>query len=311
MQNESDAIKNLIPYLNSDFEDAVKHLLDLEGRIIVTGIGKSAIIAQKIVATLNSTGSPAIFMQAADALHGDLGIIQPGDSVLCISKSGNTAEIKVLIPHIKELKAKIIGMASRKDSYLAKNSDFFIYSPVGEEADPNNLAPTTSTTVQLAMGDAIAVCLLTLKEFSPEDFSKYHPGGALGKKLYLKVDELLHLHELPLVNLDSSFNEVIVEIASKRLGACAVIEQDGKLAGIITDGDLRRTLEKHAEHSFNLLAHEIMSTNPHVIPLGTFATEALQILTNNEITQLIILEESGKPKAFIHMQDILNEGIDP
>lgn len=261
LEIESNAIKNLIQYLNSDFEEAVSCILSSKGRVVVTGIGKSANVAQKIVATLNSTGTPALFMHAADAIHGDLGMVQKEDVVICLSKSGNTPEIKVLVPLIKRLKVKIVALVSNVDSFLAQNSDFVINGTIEEEACPNNLAPTTSTTVHLALGDALAVCLLEQRNFNSEDFAKYHPGGALGKKLYLKVEDIYKNNDLPVVMEDTNFKEIVVEISSKRLGACAVVDKNKKLLGIITDGDLRRCFEKSVDFN-TILAQEIYSKNP-------------------------------------------------
>jgi len=243
LEEEANAILK-IPLIDSEFETCVNHLLSLQGRLVVTGIGKSAIIAQKIVATLNSTGTPSLFMHAADAIHGDLGMIQSGDTVMCISRSGDTPEIKVLVPLIKRTNVKLIAMVSNPSSYLGKNADFLLHALAEKEADPLNLAPTTSTTVALALGDALAVCLLEYRGFSSKDFAKYHPGGALGKKLYLKVSDIYPNHELPIVNESSTVKETILEISSKRLGATAVLTENQELAGIITDGDVRRLLHR-------------------------------------------------------------------
>ncbi len=307
LRNESEAINNLIQYLNSEFESCVEHILNLKGRVIITGIGKSSIVAQKIVATLNSTGTPAVFMHAADAIHGDLGIIQKGDSVICISKSGNTPEIKVLVPLIKRMDVPLIGMVSNTDSYLAKHSDYILNTTIGEEACPNNLAPTTSTTVQMAMGDALAVCLLKSRNFGPEDFAKYHPGGALGKKLYLLVDDIIQDNEIPTVEEGAGFESVVLEISSKRLGATAVVNNNGELTGIITDGDLRRSFGKTDFKT--MTATSIMTGNPKTVVLGTFATQALEIMQNHNITQLIVVNEHNSPKGFVHLHDLLREGI--
>jgi len=303
---ESEAIAGLIPLLTEDFENATKAILASKGRVIVTGIGKSANIATKIVATFNSTGTPAVFMHAADAIHGDLGNIQHDDTVLCISKSGNTPEIKVLIPLIKNYGNTIIAITGNADSYLGEHADFFLNSYVEKEACPNNLAPTTSTTAQLVIGDALAVALLKLRDFTSADFAKYHPGGALGKKLYLRVKDVMLKNEIPLVHSDASINEVIIEISTKRLGTTAVIENE-KLIGIITDGDLRRMLEKQLDVS-TLNASNIMSKNPRTIEANTLAIDALHLMQNNNITQLLVLDNFTYV-GVIHLHDLLKEGI--
>jgi len=281
-------------------------IFESKGRVIVTGIGKSANIASKIVATFNSTGTPAVFMHAADAIHGDLGNIQNSDVVICLSKSGDTPEIKVLLPLIKNYGNKIIGITGNPDSFLGKNADFTINSYVEKEACPNNLAPTTSTTAQLVLGDALAVCLLNLKDFSSKDFAKYHPGGTLGKRLYLRVDDLVANNEAPKVAAESSIKDVIVEISEKRLGTTAVVEND-KVIGIITDGDLRRMLEKNTDFS-KLTAKDIMSTNPIQVDSDTMAVSALDIMQKHDITQILV-SENDKYKGVIHFHDLLKEGI--
>ena len=303
---ESKAITGLIPLLTTDFEEAVKSILISKGRVVVTGIGKSANIATKIVATFNSTGTPAVFMHAADAIHGDLGNIQQDDTVLCISKSGNTPEIKVLIPLIKNYGNTIIAITGRSESYLGQHADYFLNSYVEKEACPNNLAPTTSTTAQLVMGDALAVALLKLRDFTSSDFAKYHPGGTLGKKLYLKVEDVMIKNEIPLVYQDTSIKEVIIEISSKRLGTTAVVEGT-KVLGIITDGDLRRMLEKQLDIN-TLTANDIMSKDPKTIKANTLAIDAFQTMENNSITQLLVLD-NDKYVGVIHLHDILKEGI--
>ncbi|MCB0486521.1 MAG: KpsF/GutQ family sugar-phosphate isomerase, partial [Flavobacteriaceae bacterium] len=285
---ESTAIANLINFLNSDFENAVNFILQSKGRVIVTGIGKSANIASKIVATLNSTGTPAIFMHAADAIHGDLGIVQKDDVVICISKSGNTPEIKVLIPLIKDSNNKIIAITGNTDSYLAKQADFVLNSYVEHEACPNNLAPTTSTTAQLVIGDALAISLLEMKDFTSEDFAKYHPGGTLGKRLYLRVSDLVSKNEVPKVTADDSISNVIVEISEKRLGATAVLSGSAIL-GVITDGDIRRMLKNNMNITA-ITAKDIMSKNPKTIDINAMAIEALDIMENNNITQLLVVD---------------------
>ncbi|MDI9880445.1 KpsF/GutQ family sugar-phosphate isomerase [Flectobacillus longus] len=307
LQEEAEAIQKIIDKIDSDFESCVNHLLNSRGRFVITGIGKSAIIAQKIVATLNSTGTPALFMHAADAIHGDLGMIQDGDTVMCISKSGDTPEIKVLVPLIKRTGVKLIAMVSNPQSYLGKNADFILHALAEREADLLNLAPTTSTTVALALGDALAVCLLECRGFSSTDFAKYHPGGALGKKLYLKVSDIYPNHELPIVQFDTSIKDAIVEISSKRLGATAVVNSDGTLAGIITDGDVRRMLNKY-EVLTGLEAKDIMTPNPKTIEPDAYATEALQVMQEKNITSLVVLENQ-KPIGFVHLHDLLKEGL--
>ncbi|OGS73459.1 MAG: D-arabinose 5-phosphate isomerase [Flavobacteria bacterium RIFCSPLOWO2_12_FULL_35_11] len=303
---ESKAIANLVNFLNEDFEKAVNFIHHSKGRVIVTGIGKSANIATKIVATLNSTGTPAIFMHAADAIHGDLGIIQENDVVVCISKSGNTPEIKVLVPLIKNYGNKVIAITGNPESFLGSNADFTLNSFVEKEADPNNLAPTTSTTAQLVMGDALAICLLHLNNFSSKDFAKYHPGGALGKKLYLRVSDLIGQHEMPQVAPNTPINDVIIEISKKRLGTTAVIENN-KIVGIITDGDLRRMLKDNPDIS-KLVAENIMSKNPKTINVDAMAIEAMETMENNKISQILV-EDNSVYIGVVHLHDLLKEGI--
>lgn len=305
---ESNAIANLTNLINKDFEKAIECILESKGRLIVTGIGKSANIATKIVATLNSTGTPSIFMHAADAIHGDLGIIQKDDVVLCISKSGNTPEIKVLIPLIKNSDNKIIAITGNAESYLGKNADFTLNSYVEKEACPNNLAPTTSTTAQLVMGDALAVCLLELRGFSSTDFAKYHPGGALGKRLYLRVADLIKENQLPKVYSNSSIAEVIVEISEKRLGVTAVLSEEGTIAGIITDGDIRRMLSVQSDIS-TLSASDIMGKQPKVIKADAMAIEALETLENNNISQILVVNDANEYVGVVHLHDLIKEGI--
>ena len=277
---ESRAIANLINFLDKDFEDAVKFILKIKGRVVVTGIGKSANIANKIVATLNSTGTPAIFMHAADAIHGDLGIVQKDDVVVCISKSGNTPEIKVLIPLIKNSNNKIIAITGNKDSNLGQQADFVLSSYVEHEACPNNLAPTTSTTAQLVVGDALAVSLLEMREFTSDDFAKYHPGGSLGKRLYLRVSDLVDINLKPEVLADASIHDVIIEISEKRLGTTAVTN-NGQILGVITDGDIRRML-KNNQNFDKLSAKDIMSRNPKTITSNAMAIEALELMEKSQ-----------------------------
>jgi len=303
---ESEAIANLVNFLNDDFKNAVNFIHNSNGRVIVTGIGKSANIATKIVATFNSTGTPAIFMHAADAIHGDLGTIQKNDVVICISKSGNTPEIKVLVPLIKNYGNKIIAITGNIESFLGANADFALNSFVEKEACPNNLAPTTSTTAQLVIGDALAVCLLELNNFSTNDFAKYHPGGALGKKLYLRVRDLIQNNQIPQVELTTPIKDVIIEISKKRLGTTAVVEAD-KIIGIITDGDLRRMLKDSPDIS-SLTAKDIMSHNPKTIQVDAMAIEALETMENNNITQILV-EDNSKYAGVVHLHDLLKEGI--
>jgi arabinose-5-phosphate isomerase len=303
---EAAAVSNLTRYINNDFVESVKFIHKSKGRVIITGIGKSAIIANKIVATLNSTGTPSIFMHAADAIHGDLGTIQKDDCIICISKSGNTPEIKVLVPLLKSGKNKLISIVGNLDSYLAKQSDYILNTTVEKEACPNNLAPTSSTTAQLAMGDALAVCLLECKKFTEKDFAKFHPGGALGKKLYLKVSDISEQNQKPLVKPSDSIQKVILEISSKRLGAVAVVET-GKLKGIITDGDLRRMLEKDGLQK-NTIASSIMNKIPKTIDSKEFAVDALKVMKQYNISQLVVTDK-GRYVGFVHLHDLLREGI--
>lgn len=305
--NEARAIEKLTQLIDDDFENCVKEIIQSKGRVVITGIGKSAIIANKIVATLNSTGTPSLFMHAADAIHGDLGMIQNEDIVICLSKSGNTPEIKVLVPLVKRRGFKLVALVSNIDSYLAQQADYVLNATIDEEACPNNLAPTTSTTAHLAMGDALAVCLLHLRNFSSEDFAQFHPGGALGKQLYLKVEDIMVSRELPLVKENTSLNEAIIEMTSKRLGATAVVDENRNLLGIITDGDLRRMLQKGVQIN-ETKAVDIMSRNPKTVDASELAVKALQIMQQNSITQLVVLKE-GKVSGFVHLHDLLKEGI--
>jgi len=303
---EAEAIKNLVDLLDEGFENAVETILNSNGRVIVTGIGKSAIIATKIVATFNSTGTPAIFMHAADAIHGDLGNILKDDVVICISKSGNTPEIKILVPLIKNYGNKIVAITGNQDSFLGKNADCVLNSYVEKEACPNNLAPTSSTTAQLVLGDALAICLLNLKDFSSSDFAKYHPGGTLGKKLYLRVKEIVSKNEIPKVKIDTPIKDVIVEISKKRLGTTAVVD-NSKIIGIITDGDIRRMLENNVNIR-DLLAGDIMSFKPIVVESNTMAVKALDIMQKNNITQILVTENDNYI-GVVHFHDLLQEGI--
>lgn len=305
---ESKAIANLVNLIDSDFEKAVQFILNSKGRVVVTGIGKSANIATKIVATLNSTGTPAIFMHAADAIHGDLGIIQQDDVVICISKSGNTPEIKVLVPLIKNSGNKIIAITGNVVSFLGTQSDFTLNTYVEKEACPNNLAPTTSTTAQLVMGDALAVSLLKMKGFTDQDFAKYHPGGALGKRLYLRVSDLIKNNEIPKVTSSASVATVIVEISEKRLGVTAVVNENEDLVGIITDGDIRRMLSKTLDIATQT-AEDIMGTNPKTIPQDAMAVEALDTLESNNISQILVTDTNNKYLGVVHLHDLIKEGI--
>lgn len=303
---ESKSIENLAHLIDNDFADAVELIYNSKGRVIITGIGKSAIIATKIVATLNSTGTPAVFMHAADAIHGDLGLILKDDVVICISKSGNTPEIKVLVPLIKNANNKMIAITGNKDSFLGQQADYILNAYVEKEACPNNLAPTTSTTAQLVMGDALAVCLLELRGFSSKDFAKYHPGGALGKKLYLRVHDLSSANQKPKVNLTTNVKQVIIEISEKMLGVTAVVE-DEKIVGIITDGDLRRMLTKVNDFT-KLTAQDIMSANPKRIAEEAMAVEAIELMEASGISQLLV-EHDGKYAGVVHLHDLIKEGI--
>lgn len=304
--NESEALSTISSLIDEKFENCIQEIFESKGRVVITGIGKSAIVANKIVATLNSTGTPALFMHAADAIHGDLGMIQDQDIVICISKSGNTPEIKVLVPLIKRTGCKLVGLVSNVDSYLAQQADHVLDATIADEACPNSLAPTTSTTAHMAMGDALAVCLMELKNFTSEDFARFHPGGSLGKQLYLKVDDIIAQSELPIVNYDAGFKEIILEISSKRLGATAVVKND-ELIGIVTDGDLRRAMEKDINLS-NVIAEQIMSKDPKNVEKGDFAVRALNIMQQNSISQVIVLD-GKKIVGFVHLHDLLKEGI--
>lgn len=305
--NEAKAVENLANFIDNDFEACVREILQCQGRVVLTGIGKSAIIASKIVATMNSTGTPALFMHAADAIHGDLGMIQTNDIVICLSKSGNTPEIKVLVPLLKRRGSKLVALVSNKNSYLAEHADFVLNATIAEEACPNNLAPTTSTTAHLALGDALAVCLLELRNFSSADFAQYHPGGALGKQLYLKVEDVISNNQLPKVKPDALLRDVIIEISSKRLGATAVVNEASELLGIITDGDLRRMLQKESNIA-QIKAADIMTRNPKTIDKTEFAVKALQMMQENSISQLVVVNGT-QVAGFIHLHDLLKEGI--
>ena len=303
---EAETVAQLAGYIDDEFVTAVTYIINSKGRVVITGIGKSAIIANKIVATMNSTGTPAIFMHAADAIHGDLGIIQADDVVICISNSGNTPEIKVLVPLLKRGNNKLIAITSNKNSVLAQAADSVLYAYVEKEACPNNLAPTTSTTAQLVLGDALAVCLLEMKHFGSEDFAKYHPGGALGKRLYLKVSDIVGNNQKPEVSVQTEVKQVIVEISAKMLGATAVID-NGNIVGIVTDGDIRRMLSK-TDDIRGLTAKDIMSLNPKTIDRDCLAIDALSLMEKNKITQLLVTH-NGRYEGVIHLHNLIQEGL--
>ena len=303
---EAQAIAKLIDYIDDDFTKSVQYILQSKGRVVITGIGKSAIIANKIVATMNSTGTPAIFMHAADAIHGDLGIIQQDDVVICISKSGNTPEIKVLVPLLKRGNNKLIAITSNKNSVLAQQADSVLYAHVDKEACPNNLAPTTSTTAQLVLGDALAVCLLEMKHFGSSDFAKYHPGGALGKRLYLKVSDIVSHNQKPEVSPDTDIKKVIVEISEKMLGVTAVLNNH-QIVGIVTDGDIRRMLSK-TDSIKGLTAKDIMSVRPKTIEVDCLSIDALHLMEKNKITQLLATKQ-GEYVGIIHLHNLIQEGL--
>ena len=303
---QSESIRNLVELVDENFETAINLILDSKGRVVVTGIGKSAIIANKIVATLNSTGTPSIFMHAADAIHGDLGIIKKDDVIICISKSGNTPEIMDLVPFLKMTKNPLIAITGDTNSSLAKNSSVVLNSHVDIEICPNNLAPTNSTTAQLVIGDAIAATLVKIKGFTSNDFAKFHPGGSLGKKLYLKVNDLIDSAIKPMVSTDDDIKDVIIEISNKMLGITPVFSKD-TIVGVITDGDLRRTLLNNQEIS-KLKAKDIMSTNPQIIDSETLASEALEIMKKNKISHLIVTN-NNLYFGVIHIQSLIKEGI--
>jgi arabinose-5-phosphate isomerase len=307
IETERDAIANLTSLLDREFAEAVALIFNSKGRVILTGIGKSAIIAQKIVSTLNSTGTPAIFMHAADAIHGDLGTIMENDIVICISKSGNSPEIKVLVPLIKKMQNTLIGLTANRISFLGKESDYVIHAKADKEACPNNLAPTTSTTTQLVMGDAIAIALLKLHGFTSTDFAKFHPGGTLGKKLYLQVKDIIQLHDKPMVAPTAPVREVIIEISKKMLGVAAVVENN-RLMGIVTDGDIRRMLEKN-DILTGLTARDIMNSNPKVVNENEMAVAAMDILESYSISQLLAVDDNGSYTGVVHLHDLIKEGI--
>lgn len=304
---EAQSILTLLDYLNEDFVQVVQFILSNKGRVVITGIGKSAIIAQKIVASLNSTGTPSIFMHAADAVHGDLGMIQDGDLVICISKSGNTPEIKALVPLLKQFNNKLVALVGNMNSFLAKNADWTLNTTVVSEACPNNLAPTTSTTAQLVMGDALVVALLEQRAFSKQDFARYHPGGALGKQLYLKSGDLAQLHEVPSVHFTTPIKDIILEISKKRLGCTAVLDNKNNIIGIITDGDIRRMLENYSDWSV-IKAQDIMNPHPKHIQSSSLAVDALHILKQHNINQILVFDNQTYC-GVLHLHDLLNEGL--
>lgn len=307
LEIEKDTLEGLLSCIDEAFAACVQAIFDIEGRLVVTGIGKSALIAQKIVATLNSTGTPSLFMHAADAIHGDLGMIRRGDAVLCLSKSGETPEIKILVPLVKSMGALLIGMVSQRESYLARHADYLLYTPCPQEADPNNLAPTASTTAQAAMGDALATALLALRGFTPQDFAQFHPGGSLGKQLYLRVSDLYPNNERPWVFLVDSIQRTILEITSKRLGATAVLDEEQRLRGIITDGDLRRMLEREMDIN-GLQAQHIMTSSPKTVTRDELAVRALDIMRSNSITQVVVVDDD-RYLGIVHLHDLIREGL--
>lgn len=304
---QSASVAALEGFVNEHFADAVNVIYQCKGRLVITGIGKSAIVAQKIVATMNSTGTAALYMHAADAIHGDLGMIQQDDVVMIISKSGESPEIKLLVPLVKNFGNTVIALCGNSLSYLATNADLFINCTVEKEACPNNLAPTTSTTAQMVMGDAIAICLLSLKGFTEKDFARYHPGGNLGKRMYLRVQDLIKLNEIPKVKPDSTIREIIVEISGKRLGATAVLDEQEKILGIITDGDIRRMLQLHSDVD-PLRAKDIYSANPKSIEATELVVQALEMMRENDITQLLVTQD-GNYAGMLHLHDLVREGI--
>lgn len=304
---EIETLINLRECINTDFVQTVETIVQSKGRVIITGIGKSAIVAQKIVATLNSTGTPSVFMHAADAIHGDIGIVQRDDTVICISKSGDTPEIKVLVPLLKNFGSTLISMVANKESYLAKQSDFILHTPIAQEADPNNLAPTASTTAQMAMGDALAVALLAVRGFTSQDFAQFHPGGALGKQLYLRVRDIYPNHGAPSVSRGTNLKNTILEMTSQRLGAAVVLDNAQEIIGIITDGDLRRMLVKDLDIKL-VRAEDVMTPNPLTIDANALAVEAMVLMRQKSITQLVVVDNE-RYVGMVHLHDLLKEGI--
>ena len=304
---QAESINELIAFADDSLIKAVEIIAVCKGRVVISGIGKSAIVAQKIVATMNSTGTPALFMHAADAIHGDLGMIQQNDVVLVISKSGDSAEIKVLVPLVKNFGNTLIGMVGNTKSYLAAHADIVINTTVSQEACPNNLAPTTSTTAQMVMGDVLAICLIEMKDFKTVDFARFHPGGALGKRMYLKCGDLIKLHEKPFVNEEESIKKVIIEISKKRLGATVVLNENKNPIGIITDGDVRRMFEKYEDFN-GVKAKDIMSQNPKQIQSDKLANDALEIMKNHNISQIVVMSKN-EYAGILHVHDLIREGI--
>lgn len=309
LQTEGQAILDLTQYLDDEFSGAVTAMLNSSGRVVVTGIGKSAIIGQKLVATFNSTGQPAVFMHAADAIHGDLGMIQPGDVVIALSQSGNTPEIKVLIPLIKAYGYPVIAITGNKSSFLGLEADYVLQSTINEEACPLNLAPTTSSTAQLVLGDALAICLIRLRGFSDADFARFHPGGALGKKLYLRVADVSKYNASPFVLQEADLRTIILSITEGLLGCTAVTQPDGRILGLITDGDIRRTINQNINHLLQVRALNIMSEQPLSVKQDTMATEALEIMKSKDISQLVVTDEFGIYQGIIHLHDLIREGF--
>jgi len=308
LELEAESIAGLKKFVDESFEKTVEIIHQSKGRVVIAGIGKSAIVGQKIVATLNSTGTPALFMHAADAIHGDIGMVQKDDTVIIISKSGESPEIKVLVPLIKSFGNPLIGICGNKNSLLAKEANFFLNTTVEKEACPHNLAPTSSTTAQMVMGDALAVCLMELNEFTGKDFARYHPGGNLGKRLYLKVDDVYKLNEKPSVFAEATLKDVIIEISKGRLGATAVVDNNGKVTGIVTDGDVRRMLERTSDVN-NIKATDITTHNPKTIQPELLAAQAFEMLKQFDISQLIIADSNGIYLGIIHLHDLIREGI--
>lgn len=304
---EIETLINLRACINADFVQTVETIVQSKGRVIITGIGKSAIVAQKIVATLNSTGTPSVFMHAADAIHGDIGIVQRDDTVICISKSGDTPEIKVLVPLLRNFGSILISMVANKESYLAKQSNFILHTPITQEADPNNLAPTASTTAQMAMGDALAVALLAVRGFTSQDFAQFHPGGALGKQLYLRVRDIYPNHGAPSVLRDTNLKNTILEMTSQRLGAAVVLDESHHIIGIITDGDLRRMLVKDLDIKL-VRAEDVMTPHPLTIDANALAVEAMVLMRQKSITQLVVVDNE-RYVGMVHLHDLLKEGI--
>ncbi len=307
LEIERNALDSLANHLENSFEECVKDIFSRQSRIVCCGIGKSALIAQKIVATLNSTGTPAAFLHAADALHGDIGILTPNDFVCCLSKSGETSEIKLIIPIAKNMGCKIIAITANEHSYLAKQADYLLYTPIDKEADPNNLAPTASTVAQMAMGDALAICLLHLRGFTPTDFAKFHPGGSLGKQLYLKVSDVYPLHGKPTNYIEDSLSNIILTMSKNRMGATVIIDDQEQPIGIITDGDLRRMLE-HGTQLDQIKTKDIMNKVPKSIDADQFAIHALETMRRLNVSQLIVVKDK-KYLGMIHLHDLIKEGL--